>query len=113
MTCVLCTARINLPSLLFIKVIQVAFGLYYSKGLALFPSSFQSFLSIDCGKTAHMILTEFPDTLTIVIRQLEVRTSLFLRTVNTFLEIGSGIKVLRRLIADCDFVYYLNSANLK
>ncbi|KAL9958184.1 hypothetical protein ACROYT_G035162, partial [Oculina patagonica] len=34
-------------------------------------NSLQSFLSIDCGKTAHMILTEFPDILTIVIRQLE------------------------------------------
>ena len=34
--------------------------------------NFQSFLSIDCGKTAQMILTEFPDILTSVIRQLEV-----------------------------------------
>ena len=42
--------------------------------------SFQSFLSIDCRKTAHMILTEFPDTLTIVIRQLEVRARLVFRT---------------------------------
>ncbi|RMX42196.1 hypothetical protein pdam_00017314 [Pocillopora damicornis] len=34
-------------------------------------NSLQSFLSIDCGKTAQMILTEFPDILTSVIRQLE------------------------------------------
>ncbi|KAK2552517.1 Vacuolar protein sorting-associated protein 8-like protein [Acropora cervicornis] len=33
--------------------------------------SLQSFLSIDCGKTANMIVTEFPDTLTVVVRQLE------------------------------------------
>ncbi|PFX22478.1 Vacuolar protein sorting-associated protein 8-like [Stylophora pistillata] len=34
-------------------------------------NSLQNFLSIDCGKTAHMIVTEFPDILTTVIRQLE------------------------------------------
>ncbi|CAH3128652.1 unnamed protein product [Porites lobata] len=34
-------------------------------------NSLKSFLSIDCGKTAHMIVTEFPDTLTVVVRQLE------------------------------------------
>ncbi|XP_015770659.1 PREDICTED: vacuolar protein sorting-associated protein 8 homolog [Acropora digitifera] len=34
-------------------------------------NSLQSFLSIDCGKTANMIVTEFPDALTVVVRQLE------------------------------------------
>ena len=41
----------------------------------LFSVYFQSFLSIDCGKTANMIVTEFPDTLTVVVRQLEVRSA--------------------------------------
>ena len=41
--------------------------------------NFQSFLSIDCGKTAQMILTEFPDILTSVIRQLEVSVLLNLQ----------------------------------
>ena len=41
----------------------------------LFSVYFQSFLSIDCGKTANMIVTEFPDALTVVVRQLEVRSA--------------------------------------
>ena len=41
----------------------------------LFSVFFQSFLSIDCGKTANMIVTEFPDALTVVVRQLEVRSA--------------------------------------
>ena len=48
-----------------------------AKSIALlFSVYFQSFLSIDCGKTANMIVTEFPDALTVVVRQLEVRSAM-------------------------------------
>lgn len=39
-------------------------------------NSLQSFLSIDCGKTAHMIVTEFPTALTVVVRQLEGQSTI-------------------------------------